>query len=276
MLDILQHGRQKKHTVNQTLLWVIPFTIHCSSTFHLILVPSSMSPCLFMEVNVCYFPPSTNQLFLLTEFSYLFAYKWLTMKFLIHPFLWPQTIHLTRQQVHWWVWAGLYQGSSCSHWLQCHQHWLCAWYNPLILSFQALWLARASQGYHPHKHEGIGQSCGAFLAPGVTIELKGDSNDYVSKGLSSCHLIMYPPKVSTFKAEENVIVGNLCLYGTTSDEAFIWGITAERSVVHNSGMNTVIKWVYTFISHIFCTMQSIKIGVLTYITDQWNHSQKLE
>src|SRR5260370_4948170 len=109
------------------------------------------------------------------------------------------------------------------------------------MSFQALQLARASQGYHPHKHEGIGQSCGTFLAPGVTIELKGDSNDYVSKGLSGCHLIMYLPKVPTFKAEENVIIGNLHLYGTTSDEAFIQGIAAERSVVHNSGTNMVIK-----------------------------------
>src|SRR5260370_5644833 len=52
---------------------------------------------------------------------------------------------------------------------------------------------------------------------------------------------MYPPKVLTFKAEENVIIGNLCLYGTTSDEAFIQGIAAERSAVHNSGTNMVIK-----------------------------------
>ena len=86
-----------------------------------------------------------------------------------------------------------------------------------------------------------GQSCGAFLAPGITIELEGDANDYVGKGLSGGRLIVYPPKASTFKAEENIIVGNVCLYGATSGEAFIRGIAAERFAVRNSGANAVVE-----------------------------------
>jgi glutamate synthase (NADPH/NADH) len=86
-----------------------------------------------------------------------------------------------------------------------------------------------------------GQSCGAFLAPGITIELEGDANDYVGKGLSGGRLIVYPPRQSTFKAEENVIIGNVCLYGATSGEAFIRGIAAERFAVRNSGANAVVE-----------------------------------
>ncbi|KDR81473.1 hypothetical protein GALMADRAFT_152334 [Galerina marginata CBS 339.88] len=86
-----------------------------------------------------------------------------------------------------------------------------------------------------------GQSLGAFLAPGITIELEGDANDYVGKGLSGGRLIVYPPKESTFKAEENIIIGNVCLYGATSGEAFIRGIAAERFAVRNSGANAVVE-----------------------------------
>ncbi|KAG2157569.1 uncharacterized protein EDB93DRAFT_1123416 [Suillus bovinus] len=86
-----------------------------------------------------------------------------------------------------------------------------------------------------------GQSCGAFLAPGITIELEGDANDYVGKGLSGGRLIVYPPKQSTFKAEENIIIGNVCLYGSTSGEAFIRGVAAERFAVRNSGANAVVE-----------------------------------
>jgi len=86
-----------------------------------------------------------------------------------------------------------------------------------------------------------GQSCGAFLAPGITIELEGDANDYVGKGLSGGRLIVYPPKESTFKAEENIIIGNVCLYGATSGEAFIRGIAAERFAVRNSGASAVVE-----------------------------------
>ena len=86
-----------------------------------------------------------------------------------------------------------------------------------------------------------GQSCGAFLAPGITIELEGDANDYVGKGLSGGRLIVYPPKQSTFKAEENIIIGNVCLYGATQGEAFIRGIAAERFAVRNSGARAVVE-----------------------------------
>jgi glutamate synthase (NADH) len=86
-----------------------------------------------------------------------------------------------------------------------------------------------------------GQSLGAFLAPGITIELEGDANDYVGKGLSGGRLIVFPPKESKFKAEENVIIGNVCLYGATSGEAFIRGVAAERFAVRNSGANAVVE-----------------------------------
>ncbi|CAH7684750.1 glutamate synthase [NADPH] [Phakopsora pachyrhizi] len=88
-----------------------------------------------------------------------------------------------------------------------------------------------------------GQSCGAFLAPGITLELEGDANDYVGKGLSGGRMIVYPPKSSIFNAEENVIVGNVCLYGATSGEAYICGISAERFAVRNSGAIAVVEGV---------------------------------
>ncbi|KAK9692794.1 glutamate synthase [NADH] [Basidiobolus ranarum] len=86
-----------------------------------------------------------------------------------------------------------------------------------------------------------GQSFGAFLAPGITLELEGDSNDYVGKGLSGGCVVIYPPSNSSFKAEENVIVGNVCLYGATGGRAFIRGIAAERFCVRNSGATAVVE-----------------------------------
>lgn len=94
---------------------------------------------------------------------------------------------------------------------------------------------------HIRMRGSAGQSCGAFLASGITIELEGDANDYVGKGLSGGRLIIYPPKQSTFKAEENIIIGNVCLYGATSGEAFIRGVAAERFAVRNSGVNAVVE-----------------------------------
>ncbi|XZE55247.1 glutamate synthase large subunit [Planctomycetaceae bacterium SH139] len=88
-----------------------------------------------------------------------------------------------------------------------------------------------------------GQSLGAFLAHGVTIELEGDANDYVGKGLSGGRIIVYPPKVSSFVAEENILVGNVCLYGATGGEAFFRGRAAERFAVRNSGAIAVIEGV---------------------------------
>ncbi|KAB5582623.1 putative glutamate synthase [Coniochaeta sp. 2T2.1] len=88
-----------------------------------------------------------------------------------------------------------------------------------------------------------GQSFGAFLAPGITLELEGDANDYVGKGLSGGRIIVYPPRSAVFKAEENVIVGNVCLYGATSGSVFFRGVAAERFAVRNSGATAVVEGV---------------------------------
>jgi len=88
-----------------------------------------------------------------------------------------------------------------------------------------------------------GQSFGAFLARGITLELEGDSNDYVGKGLSGGRLIIYPPLESSFVAEDNVIIGNVALYGATGGRAFFRGRAAERFCVRNSGARAVIEGV---------------------------------
>ena len=88
-----------------------------------------------------------------------------------------------------------------------------------------------------------GQSFGAFLSKGITLELEGDSNDYVGKGLSGGHIIIYPPKNSTFVPEENVLIGNVALYGATGGRAFFRGQCAERFCVRNSGARAVIEGV---------------------------------
>ncbi|WP_013323042.1 glutamate synthase large subunit [Gloeothece verrucosa] len=86
-----------------------------------------------------------------------------------------------------------------------------------------------------------GQSFGAFVPAGVTLELEGDANDYLGKGLSGGKIILYPPVESTFVAEENIIAGNVALYGATSGEVYIRGIAGERFAVRNSGVNTVVE-----------------------------------
>ena len=88
-----------------------------------------------------------------------------------------------------------------------------------------------------------GQSLGAWLAPGVTIELEGDANDYVGKGLSGGRIMIYPPKGSSFVPEENIIIGNVALYGATAGEAFFRGVAAERFCVRNSGARAVVEGV---------------------------------
>ncbi|GIW94157.1 MAG: glutamate synthase [Pirellulaceae bacterium] len=88
-----------------------------------------------------------------------------------------------------------------------------------------------------------GQSFGAFLARGITLELEGDANDYVGKGLSGGRLIIYPPRESRFRAEDNILIGNVVLYGATSGEAFFRGRAAERFCVRNSGARAVIEGV---------------------------------
>lgn len=86
-----------------------------------------------------------------------------------------------------------------------------------------------------------GQSFGAFVPKGITLNLEGDSNDYIGKGLSGGKLIVYPPKEATYVPEENIIVGNVAFYGATNGEAYISGIAGERFCVRNSGVNTVVE-----------------------------------
>ena len=88
-----------------------------------------------------------------------------------------------------------------------------------------------------------GQSFGCWLARGVTLEVEGDANDYVGKGLSGGRLIIYPPKASRFAAQDNILVGNVVLYGATSGECFFRGVAAERFGVRNSGAHAVIEGV---------------------------------
>jgi glutamate synthase (NADPH/NADH) large chain len=88
-----------------------------------------------------------------------------------------------------------------------------------------------------------GQSLGAFLASGIDLELEGDANDYVGKGLSGGRLAIFPPASAGFKPEDNVIIGNVALYGATSGYAFFCGLAAERFCVRNSGAKAVIEGV---------------------------------
>src|SRR5206468_4073892 len=88
-----------------------------------------------------------------------------------------------------------------------------------------------------------GQSFGAFVPRGITLALEGDANDYVGKGLSGGRIILAPPRGATFAAEENVIAGNVALYGATSGGAFIRGVAGERFAVRNSGATAVVEGV---------------------------------
>ena len=88
-----------------------------------------------------------------------------------------------------------------------------------------------------------GQSFGAFIPKGLTLELVGDSNDYFGKGLSGGKLIVYPPRSVSFKHEDNIIIGNVALYGATSGKAFINGVAGERFAVRNSGAVAVVEGV---------------------------------
>ena len=97
--------------------------------------------------------------------------------------------------------------------------------------------------FHVCCHGAGGQSFGAFIPNGLTLELVGDSNDYFGKGLSGGKLIVYPPKESRFRQDENIIVGNVALYGATSGKAFINGVAGERFCVRNSGALAVVEGV---------------------------------
>jgi glutamate synthase (ferredoxin) len=88
-----------------------------------------------------------------------------------------------------------------------------------------------------------GQSFGAFVPRGITFTLEGDANDYWGKGLSGGKLIVFPPRRSTFVAEENIVIGNVALYGATSGEAYVRGVAGERFAVRNSGAYAVVEGV---------------------------------
>jgi glutamate synthase (ferredoxin) len=88
-----------------------------------------------------------------------------------------------------------------------------------------------------------GQSFGAFVPRGITMILEGDANDYFGKGLSGGRLIVFPPTASSFPADENILVGNVALYGATSGEAFLHGVAGERFCVRNSGVHAVVEGV---------------------------------
>lgn len=94
---------------------------------------------------------------------------------------------------------------------------------------------------HLHFQGSAGQSFGAFVPKGVTLELEGDANDYFGKGLSGGKMMVYPPAGSTFVAEENIIIGNVAFYGATSGEAYISGVAGERFCVRNSGVHAVVE-----------------------------------
>ncbi|MCR4337545.1 MAG: glutamate synthase subunit alpha, partial [Candidatus Omnitrophica bacterium] len=86
-----------------------------------------------------------------------------------------------------------------------------------------------------------GQSFGAFLANGVTLRLEGDANDYVGKGLSGGKIVICPPRNATFIPEENIIVGNVVLYGAVRGKAYFCGLAGERFAVRNSGASAVVE-----------------------------------
>jgi glutamate synthase domain-containing protein 2/glutamate synthase domain-containing protein 1/glutamate synthase domain-containing protein 3 len=94
-----------------------------------------------------------------------------------------------------------------------------------------------------HLKGSAGQSFGAWLAPGVALYLEGDANDYCGKGLSGGFMAVRPPREATFKAEENILIGNVALYGATGGEAFFSGVAGERFAVRNSGATAVVEGV---------------------------------
>ncbi len=94
-----------------------------------------------------------------------------------------------------------------------------------------------------HFRGSAGQSFGAFIPPGMSLLLEGDANDYVGKGLSGGKVAVFPPRESTFPAEDNIIIGNVALYGATRGAAFIRGVAGERFCVRNSGADAVVEGV---------------------------------
>jgi glutamate synthase (ferredoxin) len=94
-----------------------------------------------------------------------------------------------------------------------------------------------------HFNGSAGQSFGAFIPRGLTFTLEGDANDYIGKGLSGGKLIVYPPRQASFVPEENILIGNVALYGATAGEAYFRGMAGERFAVRNSGVHAVVEGV---------------------------------
>ena len=94
-----------------------------------------------------------------------------------------------------------------------------------------------------HFNGSAGQSFGAFIPNGLTFTLEGDANDYIGKGLSGGKIVVYPPRLASFVPEENILIGNVALYGATSGEAYFRGLAGERFAVRNSGAHTVVEGV---------------------------------
>ena len=103
------------------------------------------------------------------------------------------------------------------------------------------WHGLPEDTVHLHFQGSAGQSFGAFIPKGMTLELEGDANDYIGKGLSGGKIIVYPPAGSTFAAEENIIAGNVALYGATGGEIYLRGMAGERFAVRNSGVRAVVE-----------------------------------
>jgi glutamate synthase (ferredoxin) len=101
----------------------------------------------------------------------------------------------------------------------------------------------ADDTIHLNLYGSGGQSFGAFLAPGVTLDLRGDTNDYLGKGMSGGRVIVAPPEGARFDAGENIIVGNVAFYGATDGEAYLRGVAGERFCVRNSGVKAVVEGV---------------------------------
>ena len=86
-----------------------------------------------------------------------------------------------------------------------------------------------------------GQSFGAWLAQGVTLELAGDANDYVGKGMAAGQIVVYPPKDVIYETKNSVIIGNTCMYGATGGKLYAAGVAGERFAVRNSGATAIVE-----------------------------------
>ena len=115
--------------------------------------------------------------------------------------------------------------------------------NPENMRLTAWFIPHKGHRYAIICHGYGGQSFGAFIPKGLTLELVGDANDYIGKGLSGGKLVVYPPKDAAFDRSENIVIGNVALYGATGGTAFINGVAGERFCVRNSGATAVVEGV---------------------------------